>query len=334
MLILGGLLFIGALRPEWSSVFFTPSSNSLVKSTTRTMKHGRISKGCWKMNYVRSSLRSPTDSWLSLSPLAFPHDNDELFASILYNAVCLFCNAPSPPLPIRKLLLLLWKVLLVRIAVPGLSLGSHRSVSFQFTLGGLDEAFEQKNRVRGEHHLDPITENPAKVIARMPPISPPLAGAECLEMQGQVEMSSSARRAKRQSFTKQSALDTDAVSDDGSTTNSIGSNPSSDDDGSTIVSSSSLSSAESMSSLASEASSVDPTSTLMMRELPWVPKVRQKDLEAFLDHTRKKFVGFSIKDDLTTLIGLPKPIHESIKILKQVRSFFFFVERIVRWICE
>ncbi|CAF4866014.1 unnamed protein product, partial [Rotaria magnacalcarata] len=28
-------------------------------------------------------------------------------------------------------------------------------------------------------------------------------------------------------------------------------------------------------------------------------------------------VGFTIKDDLTTLIGLPKPIHESIKILKQ-----------------
>jgi len=32
----------------------------------------------------------------------------------------------------------------------------------------------------------------------MPPISPPLAGAECLEMQGQIEGGSSARRAKRQ----------------------------------------------------------------------------------------------------------------------------------------
>ena len=50
--------------------------------------------------------------------------------------------------------------------------------------------------------------------------------------------------------------------------------------------------------------------------------IRQKDLETFLEHTRKKFVGFSIKDDLTTLIGLPKPIHESIKILKQVCRFF------------
>ena len=46
---------------------------------------------------------------------------------------------------------------------------------------------------------------------------------------------------------------------------------------------------------------------------------RQKDLEGFLEHTRRKFVGFSLRDDVTTLIGLPKPIHESIKILKQVR---------------
>jgi hypothetical protein len=109
------------------------------------------------------------------------------------------------------------------------------------------------------------------------------------------------------------------VSDDGS----AGGNgsTSNDEDASTLAPStpsSTLSSAESTTSLASDASSIDPASTLIMKELPWVPKVRQKDLEAFLEHTRKKFVGFTIKDDLTTLIGLPKPIHESIKILKQV----------------
>ena len=32
----------------------------------------------------------------------------------------------------------------------------------------------------------------------MTPITPPLAGAECLEMQGQTDGGSSARRAKRQ----------------------------------------------------------------------------------------------------------------------------------------
>ncbi len=122
----------------------------------------------------------------------------------------------------------------------------------------------------------------------------------------------------KQSFTKQSALDSDAVSDDGSAS---GNNTANDEDATTVVPSSAgstLSSSESTTSLASDVSSIDPASTLIMKELPWVPKVRQKDLEAFLEHTRKKFVGFTIKDDLTTLIGLPKPIHESIKILKQV----------------
>lgn len=70
----------------------------------------------------------------------------------------------------------------------------------KYTLGGLDDAFERKNRSRSEFGLELISENPAKVIARMAPISPPLAGAECLEMQGQTDGGSSARRAKRQVF--------------------------------------------------------------------------------------------------------------------------------------
>ncbi len=69
----------------------------------------------------------------------------------------------------------------------------------------MDEAFELKNNSRREQGLDPIAENPAKVIARMPPISPPLAGAECLEMQGQTDGGSSARRAKRQVIENQSS---------------------------------------------------------------------------------------------------------------------------------
>ncbi len=51
------------------------------------------------------------------------------------------------------------------------------------------------------------------------------------------------------------------------------------------------------------------------RTLPWTPKVRQKDLDSFLDHTRMKFVGFTLDEDRTTLAGLPQPIHEGVKIL-------------------
>jgi len=53
------------------------------------------------------------------------------------------------------------------------------------------------------------------------------------------------------------------------------------------------------------------------RTLPWTPKVRQKDLDQFLDYTRTKFVGFTLEGDRTTLAGLPQPIHEGVRILSK-----------------
>lgn len=50
--------------------------------------------------------------------------------------------------------------------------------------------------------------------------------------------------------------------------------------------------------------------------LPWQPKVRQKDLEQFLEISRSKFIGYTLVNDLNTLAGLPEPIHEGYKILK------------------
>lgn len=55
-----------------------------------------------------------------------------------------------------------------------------------------------------------------------------------------------------------------------------------------------------------------------MKTLPWKPKVRMCELESFLDQERKKFLGYGdLMNDLDTLVGLPYPIHESVKILKQ-----------------
>lgn len=52
--------------------------------------------------------------------------------------------------------------------------------------------------------------------------------------------------------------------------------------------------------------------------LPWLPKVRMCELETFLDQERKKFLGYGdLSQDLDTLIGLPNPIHESIRTLRQ-----------------
>lgn len=54
------------------------------------------------------------------------------------------------------------------------------------------------------------------------------------------------------------------------------------------------------------------------KTLPWKPKVRRKELESFIDQERKKFLGYGdLTEDVDTLIGLPYPIHESVKVLKQ-----------------
>jgi hypothetical protein len=54
------------------------------------------------------------------------------------------------------------------------------------------------------------------------------------------------------------------------------------------------------------------------KSLPWKPKVRLAELESFLDQERKKFFGYGdLVNDLDTMIGLPYPIQESVKILKQ-----------------
>jgi hypothetical protein len=69
---------------------------------------------------------------------------------------------------------------------------------------------------------------------------------------------------------------------------------------------------------ANETASIKLNIYNQIKTLPWRPKVRQCELEAFLDQERKKFLGYGdLINDLDTLVGLPHPIHESVKILKQ-----------------
>jgi hypothetical protein len=58
--------------------------------------------------------------------------------------------------------------------------------------------------------------------------------------------------------------------------------------------------------------------------LPWKPKVRTKDIYQFLDVSRRKFIGYSLQDNIETTAGLPKPICEGINILKKVRNHIKF----------
>ncbi|XP_046847206.1 striatin-interacting protein 1-like [Xenia sp. Carnegie-2017] len=54
-----------------------------------------------------------------------------------------------------------------------------------------------------------------------------------------------------------------------------------------------------------------------IRKLRPKPKVRQKDIDVFLDATRAKFVGYQITGDDSTLAGLPHPIHEGLHVMKK-----------------
>lgn len=47
----------------------------------------------------------------------------------------------------------------------------------------------------------------------------------------------------------------------------------------------------------------------------WISKVRNKDIDAFFDYTRSKFIGYTLPLDRTTA-GFPGPILEGIEILK------------------
>lgn len=69
---------------------------------------------------------------------------------------------------------------------------------------------------------------------------------------------------------------------------------------------------------ANESASIKLNIYNQIKTLPWRPKVRLCELESFLDQERKKFLGYGdLLNDLETLVGLPQPIHESVKILKQ-----------------
>lgn len=58
----------------------------------------------------------------------------------------------------------------------------------------------------------------------------------------------------------------------------------------------------------------------LTNKLPWVPKIRRKDIEVFLNTSRSKFIGYILKDDHNTLAGLPQPIKEGFFTLKKVRK--------------
>ncbi|KAJ8301772.1 hypothetical protein KUTeg_020759 [Tegillarca granosa] len=168
------------------------------------------------------------------------------------------------------------------------------------SLGGLRELQDRKNKVREENGLPPLPEDTYEVFKTMRASSPPASAADLIEQQ----IPRRSFRGGKRSLIKQSSLEADPFD-----TNSFGEDDflKDNDNGKT-----------------GSDDELPPTpprpatpTVPQQKTLPWKPKVRQKELDLFLEHTRSKFVGFQVKNDQESLAGLPQPIHEGVKVLKQ-----------------
>ncbi|XP_040858308.1 striatin-interacting protein 2 isoform X2 [Ochotona curzoniae] len=230
------------------------------------------------------------------SELSYSVHNEEPFALLLFSMVTKFCSGLAPHFPIKKVLLLLWKVVM-------------------FTLGGFEHLQSLKVRKRAELGLPPLPEDSIQVVKSMRAASPPSYTLDLGESQLAPPPSKlrGRRGSRRQLLTKQDSLDIynerDLFKNE---------EPAAEEE-EELPADGELDLLE-QDPLVPPPPSQAPLSAdrvAFPKGLPWAPKVRQKDIEQFLEMSRNKFIGFTLGQDTDTLVGLPRPIHESVKTLKQ-----------------
>ncbi|KAM9321026.1 striatin-interacting protein 1 [Gastrophryne carolinensis] len=245
------------------------------------------------VDILREESEGDTEKWKTMrqtfrTELGSPMYNNEPFAVMLFGMVTKFCSGHAPHFPMKKVLLLLWKTVL-------------------FTLGGFEELQKMKAAKREMLGLPTLPEDSIKVIRNMRAASPPASASDLIEQQQ--------RRGRREhkALIKQDNLDAFNERDPYKTDDSRDEEEENDEDNSLEAEPFPLEREEIMRPSVTQ----PPVDRLAFpKGLPWAPKVREKDIEIFMESSRSKFIGYTLGSDTDTVVGLPRPIHESIRTLK------------------